>query len=210
MPSYFEITTYILAPKTKLPALLQCHQAALEQLGLLNEEVARWLASIDWSPDEDYLESAPYPTIELQGASTTLQVRPAAIWDYDPPRMGGWYQFGLLFETEQVMDMTLYPGLEFLPAPSSMIWRAMRIFAQAFPGVVIYFLHEAAELPMLYVLETQQGNLWQFELALLPSFLVPRFEPIPDTYTCQEVTEGLAVAQRACWPVLPWLAEAAL
>ena len=72
MPSYFEITTYILAPTSQLPEMLQRYRSAVEPLGLLTEEVSRWLASIDWSPGEDYLESTPDPTIELQGASTML------------------------------------------------------------------------------------------------------------------------------------------
>ena len=41
------------------------------------------------------------------------------------------------------MNMALYPGfpgLEFLLAPTAVIWRTLRAFAQAFPEEVIYFL----------------------------------------------------------------------
>lgn len=208
MPSYRELITIIPGPRTALPALVQRYRHALAHLGLLTAELSSWLAGVDWEPDEDHFGFAA-PPVALKRASLTLQVSPFIL--YDPAEVledVGWYQLGLLFVTEALVDPTMYPGLEIRPAPAGVIWQALLDFAQAFPTEVIYFLDEPMDLLLSRVLERQEGNRWLFDLALIPSSFLPSFGPIPSRYSQHEIAEGLAVAESEMWQVLPWQTEA--
>src|SRR5262249_42504081 len=116
---------------------------------------------------------------------------------------------GLLFETEEIEpygDGGLIPE-EPLPETASAIWYAMRAFFQAFPARAIYFVHEAWDLDILKYYSTHQGNLWLFDLALVPPTLFRHFPPMPSTYTSQELPYGCGLAQEKWQPILPWLME---
>lgn len=204
MPEYRELMTFIPERRAFLPALLQRYRHLLARLGLLTEELSEWLASVDWEPDEDRFGFAA-PPVELKRASLTLQVRPTILCDPAAGLEDGvWYQPGLLFEREALFDPTMYPGLEFRPAPAGIIWQALLAFAQTFPTEVIYLLADPLDLDVLRILERQEGNRWLFDLALIPSSFLPSFGPIPSHYLQHEIAEGVAVARIEMWPVLPW------
>lgn len=207
MPSYYELTTYIPGPKTALLAMLEDYKRALERLGLLDEKVIRWLTTIDWEPGEDTFGFSIEKPLDLNVAATSLQVRPVVeCWGADSSNEELWYQAGLLFDTERLKASTDWFEQDFHPEAAGVVWHTMRAFSQAFPTRVIYFVHEAWSLDLMSYHRDQEGDLWRFDLALVPQTLFTRFSPLPSTYISHEFPYGWGVVQKEWQPVLPWLA----
>ena len=69
----------------------------------------------------------------------------------------------------------------------------MRRCAQRFPQSLVYFTNEAQTGISWDTLFSNEGDLWNFEAALLPHTLAARFQPIPEQF-----------AARERWNTVPW------
>lgn len=206
-----ELTTHIQCLEGELPILLRRFAAMLRGIGFTGPDLDHQFAHVHWeSGGEGFgflCEPITCSSIPINGQSLCLQPYILGYTDYQRAE-GPWVQLSLVFDSDFAEKVTCSadkPSVRMLCGAGNAIWRLATAFAEAFPESGIFFSDgPSVNLPWA-ALTGAKGDLWWFDLAIIPAPLISRFTPQPDGYASSPLSDGAAIAPLAAWDVLPWL-----
>ena len=204
-----EITTHVRCLEEDLPALLQRYVKMLQAAGFSTQGLEERLASITWEPDGSGFGFLGNPLTDdlttLSGES--LAVRPyvlgytdATIEELETP----WVQLSLVFEGHMVELMMNSVSGKMRAGANTIIWETAQQFSGEFHESGVFFNDSPTVNEPWYSLSGREGDLWAFDLALIPTQLAPQFWPVPEGYAYIHLSETLGLARLISWEVVPW------
>lgn len=201
----YEITTHVRCDEDTLALLLERFARMLHSLGFTGKDLDSRFDQVAWEPDGGGFAHMCKPVtnhgITLDGQ--LLQARPY-ILGYTQAPGTPWLQLSLVFDSDTVKAMRDSTTYIMRRGTGAAIWRIARGYAATFPHFAIFFSDfPSVNLPWK-ALTGRQGDLWWFDLAVIPESLAPRFMPIPDGYSSLELAGAVAIAPQAPWGTLPW------
>ena len=219
MPEYLSVMTYLAySDKEALPQLMKQYGEILERLGYAKQDVSEWLAQVPWEEDgslwsyaSDY--EVPFEHILFDGHP--LFAKPIVhgwLNENHPELKESWFSLELAIETQterQDLDTTSSfsnPYIEqhrYRPGVGRIIWRIMRAFFATW-GEPVWFVFEGQWDQAWLAFVTGEGNLWDFQAALIPERLAHRFDAVPAGYFRADVPGGIGLVESARWIILPW------
>lgn len=206
MPEYAQIQTFVPCTKQTFPSVTAQYVKVLESLHCSSSQLLEALLSVTWpSKKDDYLYFTSFSpffiTADAMGAFACagvgmMQDATALLTDQDK----AWITFNLYFEAEPLREGATS---RYLPKQGRVLWDLIRRFA-TFGEIGAYLTDEAQQSGTYEALKEGKGNLWAFDLALIPEVLSPRFHSVPALFERVEVQEGIAFARRDRWIIFPW------
>jgi hypothetical protein len=215
MSGYLSVEAFARCPEDgTLAEILGRYRQLLLRLGYAHPHLDEWLAQIRWDPEYDglaggvVLEPSPLEQVTFHNLSIQAKALVLGNTPESMPSLGGYYWVDLDLDMDEVQfasQVTDWPDFYF-PGAGRPIWQLLRAYGQFLGTYGVYFVSEASDTTgVLEALITEQPVVrWDFEVALIPPALAPRFEPISPEFTAAQVPEGLALARSELWPVLPW------
>lgn len=219
MPEYLSIETYGHYPEETLSPFLNSSRQLLENLGYTGKEVEAWLAQIVWEPDGSGFGSSFEPGVSLEKVVVNghpLLAKPIVNgWTQVsiPQLQEAWVSLTLAFETQterQNLDnmssfsVNYVQGHRYQPGVGKAVWSIMRQCSDLFPQTLVYFTNEAQADESWNALLASQEKIWEFEAAIIPYSLAPRFTAVPSEFVRTRLPEGMGFARATCWSTLPW------
>lgn len=204
-----EITTHVRCPEDALAALLQRYVKMLQGIGFTDPNLEKQLARVTWEPDGSGFGFLGNPLmcdrITLSGQPFT--VRPYVLGYTDAAIEGlevPWIQLSLLFEDRMVELLMDRASGRMHAEAGSVIWNIAQGFSAEFHESGVFFNDSATVNEPWNTLTGREGDLWAFDLALIPTQLMPQFWPIPEGYTYIHLSETWGLARLISWEVVPW------
>lgn len=204
-----EITTYVRCREDALTELLQRYANLLQSIGFTDQHVQEQLANVTWEPDgsgfgflgeplaSDVITMTGHPVI---ARPYILGYTDAAIAGLKLP----WVQLSLMFEGRMVdLFMDRISG-KMRPGAGAVIWRIAQDISKEFHESGVFFNDSPTVNEPWYSLTDREGNLWAFDLALIPEHLAALFWPVPEGYTPIRLSEALGLARLVSWESVPW------
>lgn len=208
--SEYEITVHVECSHEELAAHLERYAAVLTRLEANAPQVREWLAQIGW-PEGDSGFVAEGSAIAL--SALTVNDSPLVAEPYILGYASSlfqrsttpWLQCSLVFEYDsQVLEVGMLDDLRYRPEVSKPIYRAARAFAGEFAHIPVFFNDFASVNRPWKALLGEDGNLWTFDLAIVPPQLATTFANLPAGYARADLADGIALAPIARWSILPW------
>ena len=206
-----ELTTHVRCREEELPTLLTRFARMLLGLGFTGADLDKQFAQVQWEPDGSgfgYLcESAVCTSTIVGGRPLTAQ--PYILGYIDSKEVEApWVQLSLVFDGEMIEAVNYSvdgPTAMKLNGAGAAIWRLARAYSAEFPDSGVFFSDSPSVNQPWEALKGVGGNLWWFDLALIPPQLTGRFLPIRDGYAHIQLDEAMVLAPFAAWEKLPWL-----
>jgi hypothetical protein len=206
MPAYTAIETYTRLSQCDAKASVQAFLRLLAQIGYRHASIDVWPDQIDCSePGYVFVNpAAPWQTLDGPPA---LHVRPSVL---------GWddiLEFHISFEAERLTQEVIgytdegyrtAVAWQYHRAIGVQLWHWMRKFSLTFPDFGVYPTLDGSGGVPGEALIAGNGDLWQFDLALVPHDLAERFVVVPENYHRSILGYGIALARTNMWPEYPW------
>lgn len=207
MPEYAQIQTFFTCTRQTFPLVSAQYAKLLESLRCTDMHLLKALLSVPWpSKGDEYLYFSTFSpfslTLDTMGEMacagiSMMQDATALLTDQEE----AWITFDLYFEAEPLRE-----GLtsRYLPEQGRALWYILRRFA-SFGEIGAYLTDEAQDSKTYEALTEGKGNLWEFDLALIPQALSQHFLTVPPLFERVVVQEGIAFARRDRWITFPWV-----
>lgn len=206
-----EITTHVRCAENAvaLEAVLHRYLTVLQSIGFVDPDLEEQLSSVMWEPDGSgfgYLgKPLVYDTSTVNGQ--LFMARPYVLGYTDAAIKGlkiPWVQLSLVFEDRMAELLIDRLSGRMREGAGSVIWRIAQGFSAEFHDSGVFFNDSVSVNEAWNSLTGRGGNLWAFDLALIPTQLASHFWPIPEGYTHISLSEALGLARLVSWDVLPW------
>jgi hypothetical protein len=202
---YIILQTYAQLPtEPTLQATFQTYMHFLEKIGYKDNRTSAWLSTFTWNDLESYGFAGTSSPREIVVAGQELLVTPGVngfVRTAMPKLNIPWVELNLLFKGEHV---TYSPhDWKYRPDAGASLWKLMLEFSALFMESGTYLLDEAHDGQPWYALLGADGELWSFDLALVPNALLPCFSSMPGSYQ-RGPSQNVLVHTRA-WPKMPWM-----
>lgn len=200
-----EIATHIQCLPEDLSDLFERFAQCAQPLEPDTNQLRVWLESIRWSPDGSGFGELGAPLLlYTHGPEHTVLTAKPHVLGYTASAIPGvkipWVEIGLVLEngTEDyaicVSGSWGYPRA-FGRAVLEVMWR----LSQCFLNSGVYF-NDGPSVDRPWKALINQGKyLWDFDLAIIPDQLAPRFISQPGGYARVVLPGGIAIARLAAW-----------
>jgi hypothetical protein len=206
MPEYAQIQTYIICTRQTLPSVTAQYVNLLKSLRCTDTQLMEALISVTWpSKENEYLYFTSFSpffiTVDTVGEFACAGVGMMQdATDLLTDQEEAWITFNLYFEAEPLREGATS---RYLPEQGKALWDSIRRFA-SFGEIGAYLTDEAQQSVTYESLKEGKGNLWEFDLAVIPQALAQHFHTLPPLFERVVVQEGIAFARRDRWMTFPW------
>lgn len=206
--SDFEIATYVQNDPSALGSIADSMVELARQLGAGSDLLEMWRTDLHWNKDG----SGPAvmgPSIWIPVATSAhqpLQARPYLMANASAGESGQpWFLIGFVFGEEAHLEAAdADQHWRYRRGVGAIVWRLAWTLHERFPGALVIFGASPLILMPWKALTGRNGDLWCWDLAIVPPPLIRRFEPIPEGFESIQIGETVALARADAWHVLPW------
>lgn len=175
------------------------------ELGFDATSLREWIRSFTWDSLNDYgfADTFTWSVIKVDGE--ILQVAPNICGfaaDVDPKINTPWLECNILFTSEDLSFNN--QDWRYKPDVGSRLWKLIKMFANTFTNRPVFLTDAIGNGKPWYALKGSNGDLWAFDLALIPVDCIEFFRLMPSTHKGIYIENGLGIVRGDAWIVLPW------
>lgn len=205
-----EITTHVQCHARDLQSVLARYQQVLDRVvGTRRSQLSEWLNRITWDPDDGGFVQvgSPLPFDGLSIDRRVIEAEPYVVGYADASVPGDelpWVQLSLVIGNEQAALLVDEASGRYKPGVGKVVWSATQEFAQVFCESAVFFNDGPSVNEPWKALIEANGDLWAFELALIPYNLAARFQVMPADMMRIALPDRIGYALDSCWRLPPW------
>jgi hypothetical protein len=208
MPEYCQIQMAIKCTEQEYRSTWERFEKLLSTFGYDHKILLSELFQSSWPVDEEVggdillmpalIGSDQVGKIACAGLEVQIRTEPGT-----PFVEEGWVILNILFEAEQIRTAS---HSQYIAGVGRILWFLMEVTSRTFGGWGVYLTDEWQEGRTIYSLTSgsNDGAIWNFDLALIPFALVDRFSRMPQEFERTDLEAQVGFAQRERWLRLPW------
>lgn len=185
--------------------LLDTFKEFLCTLGFTQELLEQWIVKFSWNDLQEFGFAETYNTISVTFEGEHIHIAPnicGFAGDSNTPIGSNWIELNILFRSLEVSVSDT--DWRYKASIGRLIWRLLCDFALVFKLDGVFLTDEAGNAEPWYVLMGLEGDIWNFDLALIPLQLKERFSSVPPSHETYHLEQWIGIARSEAWVVLPW------
>lgn len=204
-----QIQTHLRLQERQLPNMLEAFLRVLKMLGCESDTTTQLIQGFQW-------DSTTHDFVYMRGDSEwgvlhhnghTVQMRPH-IMGWTPKGWAAlsdnWIELGLIFRTDDLLEMPEYPHVRYRSGVESLLWWAMLKCATLENNYGVFLTNEAQDEQPWEGLIERSGKRWNCDAAILSHNVSQLYGPVPETFHSVETSNGIGIARHNMWIQLPW------
>lgn len=191
------------------PDLVRCLQAfsaLLSSLTYSASGIEAWLQRFTWNAltDVGFADTFGWHTVAITSQEVELAPSVCGFAATTDPQIGvPWIECNLLVRSEEVaVSLTDW---QYRPNVGGALWQVMRHYATFFPNAGVFLTDAIGNGKPWYALQgSTDGDLWAFDLAVIPLSLADAFLQVPSTHEVTKFDNGIGILRLDVWQYPPW------